>query len=186
MNQLKSYQRNIDTEFTYICPEFLEMRIIKFIILSSCMLLLSCQDESNITKDIEAIKVDIKVKRFDLDFANTTAQSLPFIKSEYPYLFPAHFPDSIWFNKLGDTLQMQLNQAVQAEFDDFSSVKNDLNRLFKHVQYFTPEITIPEVVTVTSYVDYRKKIIYADSLLLISLDTYLGKTIIFMKEYSSI
>ncbi|XLS29968.1 gliding motility lipoprotein GldB [Flavobacteriaceae bacterium M23B6Z8] len=151
------------------------MRILKFILLGGCLFLLSCQKESKTANEIEAIKVDVAVKRFDLDFATTTEATLANTKSEYPYLFPAHFPDSVWIAQLRDTLQVQLNQAVREEFEDFSSIENDFENLFKHLQYYTPQLTIPKVVTVTSYVDYRKKIIYADTLLLISLDTYLGE-----------
>ncbi|WP_340200156.1 gliding motility lipoprotein GldB [Ascidiimonas sp. W6] len=155
--------------------KFEEMRILKSILLCSIFFIWSCKDDSKITKEIEAIEVDVNVKRFDLDFANTTIETLPNIKSEYPYLFPVHFQDSIWINKIRDTLQLELNQAVKKEFNDFKNMENDFEKLFKHLRYYTPELSIPDIVTLTSYVDYRRKMIYADSLLLISLDTYLGE-----------
>jgi gliding motility-associated lipoprotein GldB len=151
------------------------MRTVKAILLSAILLLFSCKEEAGVNEEIEAINITLKVHRFDEDFARTTIETLPKTKSEYPYLFPSHFPDSVWVNKLRDTLQLQLNKEVMTAFKDFSSVKAELEKLFKYVTYYTPEIAIPEVITVTSYVDYNRKVIYADSLLLISLDTYLGE-----------
>lgn len=151
------------------------MKQIRLLFLAVLFMGAGCKKDATVKKEIDAINVAVKVKRFDKDFANTTEQTLQKTKSEYPYLFPAHFPDSIWLNKLRDTLQLQLNNEVLATYNDFSSVEAEFEMLFKHLIYYTPEITIPEIITVTSYVDYNKKAIYADSLLLISLDTYLGE-----------
>ena len=151
------------------------MRIIRKLIISSLLLLLACNDKPEIEKEIEKIQVDLKVKRFDRDFAATTERTLSKTKLEYPYLFPESIHDSIWIGKLRDTLQLQLNREVEKAFSNFGPEKNELEKMFRHVRYYTPEVTIPTVVTVTSFVDYRRKVIYADSLLLISLDTYLGE-----------
>ena len=151
------------------------MKLLRFLFWLCFVLVVGCNKDTAIKKEIEAIEVAVQVKRFDKDFAKTTEQTLLNTKSEYPYLFPAHFPDSIWVNKLRDTLQLQLNREVLSTFRDFSPVEAEFEMLFKHLIYYTPEITIPKIITVTSYVDYNKKVIYADSLLLISLDTYLGE-----------
>lgn len=54
------------------------------------------------------------------------------------------------------------------------SIEENLEYLFKHLKYYFPETTIPSVIGLINNVDYQSKTIYADSLLLISLDTYLG------------
>ena len=46
--------------------------------------------------------------------------------------------------------------------------------MFKHIKYYFPKTKIPRVITLTNNVDYQIKTVYSDSLLLISLDTFLG------------
>ena len=47
--------------------------------------------------------------------------------------------------------------------------------LFKHIKYYFPKTKTPKVITVISEMDYNNKVIYADSLVIISLELYLGK-----------
>ncbi len=134
----------------------------------------SCGDENKVIEDVEKISMDLKVFRFDRELSKTTAESFPEIKRKYPYLFPAQYPDSIWIQKLDDTIQIELLDEVGKAFPDFEEEKNDLELLFKHIKYYFPKIGGPKVLTVTSNVDYQNRIILTDSLLLIGLDNYLG------------
>lgn len=47
--------------------------------------------------------------------------------------------------------------------------------MFKRVKYYYPKFIAPKVITILSNVDYNNRVVYADSLLFISLDVYLGK-----------
>ncbi|MEH6406282.1 MAG: gliding motility lipoprotein GldB [Leeuwenhoekiella sp.] len=134
----------------------------------------SCKQDNGVPDEIAQIPVNLKLERFDLKYANVTAQNLPQLMKQYPYLFPAKYDNDFWQNKLKDTLQIELNKEVAAQFPDFDDEMSDINLLYKHILYYYPKTTLPKVVTVTSDVDYRNKVILADSLLLISLDTYLG------------
>ncbi|MBL7472463.1 gliding motility lipoprotein GldB [Robertkochia sediminum] len=134
----------------------------------------SCSQMDQREKEIAAIDVDLEVKRFDLAFAAAGQNDLPVLKEQFPYLFPAQFADSVWYKRMEDTLQQELLIEVSNKFSGFDSQTNTLETLFKHVHYYFPNLTIPDVVTVTSDVDYRNRVIYADSLLLIGLDNYLG------------
>ena len=53
-------------------------------------------------------------------------------------------------------------------------LEDNLEYLFKHFKYYFPKTQTPRVIGVINNVDYQSKTIYTDSLLLISLDTYLG------------
>ena len=88
--------------------------------------------------------------------------------------FPEQFHDSIWYGRMEDTLQQQLNQAVAKVFPSEEIIEDQLQPLFQHIKYYFPQIKVPTVVTVTSDVDYQNKAIIADSLLVLGLDTYLG------------
>ena len=138
------------------------------------LLVFACGDENKVVEGVEKIPMDLKVVRFDRELAATTQESLPQIKGKYPYLFPERYPDSIWIQKLDDTLQIEILDEVEKAFPDFESEKQELELLFKHIKYYFPRISGPKVITVTSNVDYQNRIILTDSLLLIGLDNYLG------------
>lgn len=146
----------------------------------------SCEQKTEEEKEIEAVDVDLELLRFDRDFANATPDDLPQLKRKYPYLFPEQFPDSVWVEQMNDTIQAELDEEVGKKFADFSEQEDQLHEFFQHLKYHFPEIEIPKIITITSEVDYENKVIVADSLLLISLDTYLGEDHFFylgMQQY---
>ena len=138
------------------------------------ILVISCVGDDNREEEIAAIPVEMEVQRFDQRFAHATADSLPNLKNEFPFLFPRQYPDIMWVEKMQDTIQLELNEAVASEFPDLQKTETELARLFQHIKYYFPQRKIPKVITLTSDVDYRNQVVWADSLLLISLDTYLG------------
>ncbi|WP_242610741.1 gliding motility lipoprotein GldB [Aquimarina brevivitae] len=142
----------------------------------------ACDSSSKIEKEIEKIPVNIKIERFDKKFAELTPQQLPKLKAQYPFLFPQIYSDSIWIAKSQDTLQQQLNEEVFKKFTDLSELELDIIQFLKRVKYYFPQVTDPRVITVTSDVDYRNKVILSNDLLLISLDTYLGEKHFFYKD----
>lgn len=138
-------------------------------------LVLSCKEEDKVEAEISKIPVELKIARFDREFANADEAAIPRLKSEYPYLFPAQYPDSIWVAKLTDTIQMELSTEVDKAFGNFSTETDALESLFQHIKYYFPQFPTPKVVTLTSDVRYEDRIILTDSLLLIGLDNYLGE-----------
>lgn len=147
----------------------------KLFFCSVLLLLLSCAEEDQTEKEIAQIPVEVEISRFDERFSVATEDSLENLKKKFPYLFPKQFPDSVWVQKMNDTIQLELNEAVAAEFPDLKDIREELERLFQHIKYYFPASELPEVVTLTSDVDYRNQVIWADEVLLIALDTYLGK-----------
>lgn len=134
----------------------------------------SCDKKSDTEKQIEKINVDFDVVRFDKKFAEATPESLPKLEKEYPFLFPEQYPDSVWVNKLHDTIQQELNAEVEKAFPEFSSETDELYSLFQHIKYYFPKFEAPTVITITSDVDYKNKALLAGDYLFIALDTYLG------------
>lgn len=147
----------------------------KRISLFFCLLFLfSCDKSNQIKEEINQIPIDFSVLRFDLDFKNATAQDIPTLKANYPYMFPERFDDSVWVAKTKDTLQRQLFDAVAKEFPVFEEQKKELTQFFQHVKYYFPNEKIPTVITTTSDVDYKNQVFYTQDYLVIALDTYLG------------
>ncbi|MDX1544241.1 MAG: gliding motility lipoprotein GldB [Christiangramia sp.] len=137
--------------------------------------LFSCDKKSETEAKIEKINADFELVRFDRKFAETTEENLPGLKEEYPFLFPKQYPDSVWVNKLTDSIQQEIETEVAKAFPEFSEETDELHSLFQHVKYYFPEFQVPDVITVTSEVDYKNKTIYTGDYLFVSLDTYLGQ-----------
>jgi gliding motility-associated lipoprotein GldB len=132
----------------------------------------ACNDNDKRAGEIEKIPVDLKISRFDREFAHAQPSDIPVLREKYPYLFPA--PDSVWVAKLSDTLQLELLSEVGKAFTDFDTETLGLVRLFKHIKYYFPDYRIPRVITVVNDVDYQNRIILNDTVLFIELDSYLG------------
>ncbi len=136
--------------------------------------LFSCDKKSEIEAKIEKVEVNFELIRFDRKFAESSEENLPQLKAQYPFLFPAQYPDSLWVQKLNDTIQREIEAEVGKKFPEFSEVHDELHSLFQHVKYYFPDFQVPDVITVTSEVDYKNKTIYTGEYLFIALDTYLG------------
>ncbi|MCK0147820.1 gliding motility lipoprotein GldB [Arenibacter sp. F26102] len=150
------------------------MRKAIFLIFLPIIIFCSCEGSDKVADEVAKINVDLKVFRFDREFAQAQPKDIPFLKKEYPYLFPVHYSDSIWIAKLQDTVQIEVLDEVGKSFPGFDKEQENLELLFKHIRYYFPNYKVPKVVTVTSDVDYNNRIILTDSLLLIGLDNYLG------------
>lgn len=152
------------------------MKLFKSILISilATLVLISCQTKDKLAVDVANIDVKFDISRFDQIFYNATPQTFAEVKSAFPYLFPSQEPDSVWLNKIKNQDNRFLYTEVQKTFPDFKPETDGLTELFKHVKYYYPKFNAPKVVTLISEVDYLNKVIYADSLLLVSLDMYLG------------
>ncbi|MCX7546657.1 gliding motility lipoprotein GldB [Xanthomarina sp. F1114] len=134
----------------------------------------SCKKDSKIEKEIAQIPINFDVERFDKIFGASTVENLAETKRAYPFLFSEKYTDSFWIAKVNDTLQKQLTEASARIFPEFKEEKIEITQLFQHLKYYFPEFKTPRVITTTSSVDYRNKVIVTDTIVLISLDTYLG------------
>jgi gliding motility-associated lipoprotein GldB len=150
------------------------MRKIIFII-TLVIAFVSCDKKSKGEKAVEAIPVKIKVERFDKLFFETPPKDLGKLKKEFPFFFPAGNDDSVWLEKMQNPLWRELYTEVQKKYSNFEPVQKELETLFKHIKYNFPETKTPKVITVISEMDYNNKVIYTDSLVIISLELYLGK-----------
>jgi gliding motility-associated lipoprotein GldB len=140
-----------------------------------CLFILSCDKKNKVESAVAAIPVKVKVERFDKIFFETPPQDLEKVKKQFPFFFPPGNDDSVWLNKIQDPLWRELYTEVQKKYGDFEPVKLELETLFKHIKYYFPKTKTPKVITVISEMDYKNKAIYADSLVVISLELYLGK-----------
>ncbi|MDI6045015.1 gliding motility lipoprotein GldB [Flavobacterium yafengii] len=140
-----------------------------------CLFILSCDKKNKVESAVTAIPVEVKVGRFDKIFFETPPQDLEKVKKQFPFFFPPGNDNSVWLSKMQDPLWRELYAEVQKKYGDFEPVKLELETLFKHIKYYFPKTKTPKVITIISEMDYKNKAIYADSLVVISLELYLGK-----------
>ncbi|QDO92808.1 gliding motility lipoprotein GldB [Formosa sediminum] len=136
--------------------------------------IVSCKNDSKITDEISKIEMPVQIERFDKEFASAKAEDLKTLQANYPFMFSKSYPDEFWITKINDTIQQELSSEVAKVFSQTQDIETEISNLFKHIKYYYPEFKSPRVITSTSYVDYRNKVIVTDSIDIIALDTYLG------------
>lgn len=146
-------------------------------------LIFSCEKELTKTIDVSEIEVDFKVDRFEEQFYTTSETELINLKNEYPFMFPTQVSDTTWIAKINNEDEHYLFAESQTIFGDFKEGKEQLKSLFKHIKYYNPKFEAPNIITHISDLDYQYPVIYADTLLFISLDMYLGKDNIVYKDF---
>ena len=97
----------------------------------------TCKKVNRINIEVANIKIDFAVERFDRIFAESTPNNLPKLKQEYPFMFSDRYPDSLWINRMKDTLQRQLYTETDQVFKNFEDEKKDITLLFQHLKYYS-------------------------------------------------
>ena len=159
------------------------MKKLIFLLISGCFFL---QCKKNDAVEIVDIKksVDLNIERFDKLYASATVKTLPDLKNQYPFLFPKQFPDSIWYAKLSDPIFKELNVEVAKQFPDNKKFEDGLEMMVSRIKHYFPEEKNPRVITLVNEVLIDKKAFYTEDLILISLDTYLGKNHKFYEPFA--
>lgn len=147
--------------------------------------LIGCKKDTAVSDEVLSIPAEAKILRFDQEFMQATPENFNNLKQKYPFLLSENVPDSVWFNKKNDTLFKELFNETQKQFSKVSALKNDLTLLFKHIKHYYPHENPGKVITVLSEVDITNRAIYADSIAIISLDTYLGKNHKFYVDFDT-
>ena len=144
-------------------------------LLITVVLFVSCAKKDNLDIDVSDIDLNTVINRFDQEFYTAPIFELSELKNKYPYLFPTQNNDSIWVHKIQDKEEQELFAKTEKLYHSFDNEEEQLTDLFKHISHYYPDFNPPTIITLLSNVDYNNRVVYADSLLFISLDVYLGK-----------
>ena len=147
---------------------FLPNYINKCIIFLIILFIVSCAETKDPSKNL------LKIERFEKVFYESDTSSIDQVKEIYPFFFPSNFSDEIWFRRLNDPIQREIYNEILYQYDDISSLQIQITKFFKNNDKYFDSIRKPRLITVNTDVDYRNRIILADSILLIGLDNYLG------------
>jgi len=148
----------------------------KYLLIALLIFFISCDKKSKVEKAVEEIPLSLTIERFDKVFYETPISDFQQMRKKYAAFFPTQYPDSVFINKIKNPLYLELYDEVQKKYANFQPVQTDIEDVFRHIKYYFPTQKLPQkVTTVISEMDYQNKVIYTDSLLIISLDLYLGK-----------
>lgn len=139
--------------------------------------LFSCKKNDKVQDKAEEIKISVSVDRYDQAFFESKPQDLPKLKAQYPDFFPQGIDEQFLMDKMQNPMWRQLYAEVQKRYGNFDLEKEQLESVFKYLQFYFPKTQVPKVVTVIQDMDPEYKVIYAPkkNALIISLELYLGK-----------
>jgi len=148
----------------------------KYLLIALLIFFISCDKKSKVENEVEEIPFSLTIERFDKVFYETPISDFQQMRKKYAAFFPTQYPDSVFINKIKNPLYRELYDEVQKKYANFQPVQTEIEDVFRHIKYYFPTQKLPQkVTTVISEMDYQNKVIYTDSLLIISLDLYLGK-----------
>lgn len=147
-----------------------------FVLITFLVILHSCTNDKKEKIAISNIDIKMNVERFEEKFYTSNEASLPFLKNEFPFLFPEQTPDSIWHQRIKSEDEQTLFSKSQAIFGDFKNEIAQIEQSFKYFKYYYPTFKEPKIITLITDLDYESNIIYSGEFLFISLDMYLGES----------
>ncbi|WMJ71816.1 gliding motility lipoprotein GldB [Cytophagaceae bacterium ABcell3] len=153
------------------------------------LLLISCKpDKSNkVIDEAENLSVNVQIERLEKQFFEAQSpEDIANIFSERPGLAAGYFQiktpqdaDKEYFkqtfNHFSNKHLNEFYQYTLNEYEDFSKVEEQLERLFKYISYYYPDYEIPTINTVVTGFRFDKDMHFSDSLIVISLDYFLDK-----------
>lgn len=140
--------------------------------------------------DVSGVRIpDALIHRYDLDLFRTNPADLRAglerLRPQYPFFLNTDLSDTMKLLAMKDYLENERNivfsRACDSAFPDLGGVTRDLTEAFRHVVYYFPVFRVPRVYSYVSGGDYQYPVQWADSVLLIGLDCYLGKDYWFYK-----
>ena len=139
------------------------------------LMLVACTSTNKTEQEIAKVKTNTQFALFHNALFTASPKDLPELKSDFPYMFPKQMPDELVLERMKDTSQQFLYEQVTKVYGDFNTYETQIDDLFKHIKYYFNDFKIPTVVTDITGVSYQDRVLYADTLLLVSLDMFLGK-----------
>ena len=134
----------------------------------------SCDSSRNRIDNIGKNLADVQLDRFDKKFFLSEIDSLPNLISDYPFLFSDMYSLNHWVAIKTDSTRLNIFKKTQEVFSNVKPIENEIERIFSKTKAYFPDFSKPKLITLNNGIDYKYKMIDSDSIVLISLDCYLG------------
>jgi gliding motility-associated lipoprotein GldB len=159
-------------------------QFIFFIIL--CLTLFACTKKSKDIAVTENIKLSIPFQRLEKELFNINSrEEAQAFFQKYPQVSEKYFdmdssmindPEIIqgFYEFYSNKFLKEFYLETQRSFGDISSVQSELENFYKHVKFFYPGSPVPKGYTVVTGFNPDKPFFVNDTLLVLSLDFFLG------------
>jgi hypothetical protein len=147
--------------------------------------ILGCNWHKNrLQVDVSHVKIaDVKIHRYDQDLFNiplTNLRSgLEKIQHAYYFFLGMDLSDQKKLDEMRAYLEnprsIDFQKTCERQYKDLSKVEKDLTDAFRHWKFYFPDAKVPRVYSYISGGDYNNPVQLVDSVMIIALDTYLGK-----------
>jgi hypothetical protein len=164
----------------------------KFLCSATLLLAISACKTPGDRLNVDVSKVnlpEVVIRRYDRalfgsDQVNLQAE-LERLRPQYPFFLNTDLGDTMKLLAMRGYLANERNlafyQACDSAFPDLANPSAGLTEAFRHVVYYFPEFRVPRVYSYISGGDYQYPVQWADTVMLVALDCYLGKDFHFYK-----
>lgn len=135
-------------------------------------------DDNPLEVDLSSVDRKIEIKHFDLGFYNSDSLNfnqtqLSELRDEYPLFFMMGDLE-FWRNQRQSSSQYLLYKDIKLVFGDYSSFDREFSSFASHLYYYYPNHPLNSIQTYISNLDFEYPVVFADSVLFISSDLFLG------------
>ncbi|MCF8231161.1 MAG: hypothetical protein K9J27_03150 [Bacteroidales bacterium] len=162
------------------------MKILVYLGLSLALMLYGCGQKEPRYADVDVSDVEIKpvnIHRYEKALftlkQDSLAQSLDSLKSKYHYFLGDNpsAPSQVMRMKeyLNDPLLQDIYDKTLEKYPSLEKTEQELTQMFRYFKNYFPGKPTPKVYSYISGINYNNPMQYADSVLIIAIDMYLGK-----------
>ena len=83
---------------------------------------------------------------------------------------------------LNDPINKRLYKEAQEKYGDLSELEKQFQEAFARIRFHFPEAKLPRIYTIISGLSLETPVIFTDSVLIVSLDMYMGKDYHYYKQ----
>jgi hypothetical protein len=158
----------------------------KVIVIAGCFvfLLSSCSLDGKIRKEVKEVDIEeVRIKRYEQALFTIDTlkiqEELEQLKNDFGPFLNADLSDPANISRIqdfiSDTSVRNLYQITMDHYADLDFLEDELTLAFKHIMFYFPEWTAPEVYSYVSGLYYEVPVSYNGFELIIALDMYLGE-----------
>lgn len=135
-------------------------------------------------------KININILRYEKDLFSLNPKDfgneLVRIQPKYSFFLNGNVRDpknqQQLYAFISDPVTVDIYKETMRVFPNLEDVEKQLNEAFSYYNYYFPKSKTPKVFSYVSSLDFEMPIKFADSVLIIALDMYLGKDCKFYKQ----
>jgi hypothetical protein len=154
------------------------------IIIILALIIYGCHQSGSQEADISGIQIEqVRIKRYGMDLFNLDPENvkagLKELAGEYSFFLGDNYSDTLSIIQISeyinDPFLREIAGYTNKAYPDLKATEEELTLAFRYYLYHFPGGQIPTIFSYISGVDFDHPVQYLDTVMIIALDTYLGK-----------